>query len=453
VQPAGADVAAGAALPSAARVATLIELDGPIGPAMSRHIERALAEADRRHSSVVILQMDTPGGLDTAMRDIIKAILASPVPVVGYVAPGGARAASAGTYILYASHVAAMAPATNLGAATPISIGGEQPSAAPTAPTAPADNAKDDKKPAPPAAAQPATAGERKAVNDAVAYIRALAQMRGRNADWAESAVRGGASLSANDALQQHVVDLIAADVPDLLKQLNGRRLKADGRELVLDTKDLAVERIVPDWRTRVLLALTHPTIAYGLLLIGIYGLLLEGYNPGAVLPGVVGALSLLLGLYALQLLAVNFAGLALMALGVGLIIAEFFMPAFGSLGVGGLAAFVIGSIMLFDNQGSGGEVALPVIAGIAISGALVIALIAWLAARARRRPVATGAEAMIGALVEATGDCRDQCVVRYGGELWNARTSSPLRAGQQARIVKIAGLTLWIEPQANAKE
>ncbi len=420
---------------------------------MSRHIERALAEADRRHSSVVIVQMDTPGGLDTAMRDIIKAILASPVPVVGYVAPGGARAASAGTYILYASHVAAMAPATNLGAATPISIGGEQPSAAPAAPAAPADNAKDDKKPAPPAAAQPATAGERKAVNDAVAYIRALAQMRGRNADWAESAVRGGASLSANDALQQHVVDLIAADVPDLLKQLNGRRLKADGRELVLDTKDLAVERIVPDWRTRVLLALTHPTIAYGLLLIGIYGLLLEGYNPGAVLPGVVGALSLLLGLYALQLLAVNFAGLALMALGVGLIIAEFFMPAFGSLGVGGLAAFVIGSIMLFDNQGSGGEVALPVIAGIAISGALVIALIAWLAARARRRPVATGAEAMIGALVEATGDCRDQCVVRYGGELWNARTSSPLRAGQQARIVKIAGLTLWIEPQANAKE
>ncbi len=427
---------------------------------MSRHIERALAEADTRHSSVVILQMDTPGGLDTAMRDIIKAILASPVPVVGYVSPGGARAASAGTYILYASHVAAMAPATNLGAATPISIGGEPPSAAPAA--APADNSKDDnskgdKKPAPPVpptpAAQPATAAERKAVNDAVAYIRALAQMRGRNADWAESAVRSGASLSANDALEQHVVDLIAADVPDLLKQLNGRKLKAGGRELVLDTKDLAVERIVPDWRTRVLLALTHPTIAYGLLLIGIYGLLLEGYNPGAVLPGVVGALSLLLGLYALQLLAVNFAGLALMVLGVGLIIAEFFMPAFGSLGVGGLAAFVIGSIMLFDNQASGVEVALPVIAGIALSGALVIALIAWLAARARRRPVATGAEAMIGAAVEATSDCRDQCVVRYGGELWNARTSSPLRAGQQARIVKVAGLTLWIEPQASAKE
>ncbi len=451
-----ADVGAGASPPPAERVATLVELDGPIGPAMSRHIERALAEADTRHSSVVILQMDTPGGLDTAMRDIIKAILASPVPVVGYVSPGGARAASAGTYILYASHVAAMAPATNLGAATPISIGGEPPSAAPAA--APADNSKDDskgdKKPAPPTpAAQPATAAERKAVNDAVAYIRALAQMRGRNADWAESAVRSGASLSANDALEQHVVDLIAADVPDLLKQLNGRKLKAGGRELVLDTKDLAVERIVPDWRTRVLLALTHPTIAYGLLLIGIYGLLLEGYNPGAVLPGVVGALSLLLGLYALQLLAVNFAGLALMVLGVGLIIAEFFMPAFGSLGVGGLAAFVIGSIMLFDNQASGVEVALPVIAGIALSGALVIAIIAWLAARARRRPVATGAEAMIGATVEATGDCRDQCVVRYGGELWNAHTSSPLRAGQQARIVKVAGLTLWIEPQASAKE
>ena len=419
---------------------------------MSRHIERALAEADRRHDRVVILQMDTPGGLDTAMRDIIKAILASPVPVVGYVAPGGARAASAGTYILYASHVAAMAPATNLGAATPISIGGEPPSAAPAA--APADNSKednskDDKKPAAPAA-QPATAGERKAVNDAVAYIRALAQMRGRNADWAESAVRGGASLSANDALQQHVVDLIATDVPDLLRQLSGRKVQAAGRDLVLDTKDLVVERIVPDWRTRVLLALTHPTIAYGLLLIGIYGLLLEGYNPGAVLPGVAGALSLLLGLYGLQLLAVNYAGLALMALGIGLIVTEFFMPAFGSLGVGGLAAFIIGSIILFDSHVSGLQVALPLIVGIAVAGGLVIVAIGWLAARARRRPIGAGVETMIGATVEAVSDCQDRCVVRYGGELWNARSASPLRAGQQARIVKVVDLTLWVEPQQN---
>jgi membrane-bound serine protease (ClpP class) len=419
--------------------ATRIELKGPIGPAMSRYVDQSIADAGRRGDAVIILEMDTPGGLDTSMRDIIQSILASPVPVVAYVAPGGARAASAGTYILYASHVAAMAPATNLGAATPISIGGE-PGAAPVVPGGDEKRKGAEEIPA-------GSAGERKAVNDAVAYIRALAQLRGRNADWAEAAVRGAASLSADDALAQHVIDIVAKDVPDLLVQLEGRKINAAGHEWVLDTRGLAVRSVVPDWRTRVLLIVTHPTIAYGLLLVGIYGLLLEGYNPGAVLPGVVGALSLLLGLYGLQLLAVNFAGLALMALGVGLIVAEFFMPAFGSLGVGGVAAFVIGSIMLFDNQASGMRTAMPLIAGIAIAAGFVVAAIAWLGARARRRPVSAGVETMIGALVEATGECQDRCVVRYGGELWNARSAGPLRPGQQARIVKVVELTLWVEP------
>jgi membrane-bound serine protease (ClpP class) len=422
---------------------------------MSRYVERSLADAASRHSSVVILQMDTPGGLDTSMRDIIKAILASPIPVVSYVAPSGARAASAGTYILYASHFAAMAPATNLGAATPISIGGEPstpPAAAPAGPAGPAGPAApagpDDKKQKPPGEISPTSAGERKAVNDAVAYIRSLAQLRGRNAEWGEAAVRGAASLSADDALKQNVIDIVAKDVPDLLQQLQGRKIKAADREIVLDTRELAVRSVAPDWRTRLLLVLTHPTIAYGLLLVGIYGLLLEGYNPGAVLPGVVGALSLLLGLYGLQLLAVNYAGLALMALGIGLIVTEFFMPAFGSLGVGGLAAFVVGSIILFDNDAPGLQVAMPLIAGIAVAGGLVIVIIGWLGARARRLPSSTGVETMIGAGVEAVGDCEDRCVVRYGGELWNARTSSPLRAGQQARIIKVVDLTLWVEPQ-----
>jgi len=429
------------------RFATLIELDGPIGPAVSRYVEHSLLDADNAHSAVVILEMDTPGGLDTSMRDIIKAILASPVPVVTYVAPSGARAASAGTYILYASHLAAMAPATNLGAATPISIGGEPSTPPPANPGDDKSNPGSDKKHK--AAEEPSgTASERKAVNDAVAYIRALAELRGRNADWAESAVREAASLSATDALKQHVIEIVAEDVPDLLQQLQGRKVIATNHEVVLDTQGLAVRRIAPDWRTRLLLVLTHPTIAYGLLLVGIYGLLLEGYNPGAVLPGVVGALSLLLGLYGLQLLAVNYAGLALMALGVGLIIAEFFMPAFGSLGVGGLVSFVVGSIILFDNRASGMQVALPLIMGIAVAGGLVIITIGWLAARARRRPLSTGVETMIGACVEAVSDCQDRCVVRYGGELWNARTASPLRAGQQARIIKVAELTLWVEPR-----
>jgi membrane-bound serine protease (ClpP class) len=444
---------------SAGRFATLIELNGPIGPAMSRYFERSLLDAGNGHSAVVILQMDTPGGLDTSMRDIIKAILASPVPVVTYVAPSGARAASAGTYILYASHFAAMAPATNLGAATPISIGGE-PGTPPATPAKPGDDKQQDdkqdekkqdhKKQKSSEEIPAGSTSERKAVNDAVAYIRSLAQLRGRNADWAEAAVRGAASLSADDALQQHVIEIVAKDVPDLLQQLQGRKVKAADREILLETRGLAVQSIVPDWRTRVLLVLTHPTIAYGLLLIGIYGLLLEGYNPGAVLPGVVGALSLLLGLYGLQLLAVNYAGLALMALGIGLIVTEFFMPAFGSLGVGGLAAFVVGSIILFDNHASGMRVALPLIAGIAVAGGLLVVIIGWLAARARGRPPSTGVEMMIGALVEAVGDCQDQCVVRYGGELWNARAAGPLRAGQQARIIKVVGLTLWVEPERN---
>ena len=429
---------------AAERRATLIELNGPIGPAMSRFVERTLARANDERNIVVILQMDTPGGLDTSMRDIIKAILASTVPVVSYVAPSGARAASAGTYILYASHLAAMAPATNLGAATPISIGGESNSPPVPSPVSP-DSAK---KPAGPSEVPTSSAGERKAVNDAVAYIRSLAQLRGRNAVWAESAVRGAASLSASDALEEHVIDFVAKDVPDLLQQLQGRKLKVANQELVLDTHDLIVRSVAPDWRTQLLLVVTHPTIAYGLLLIGIYGLLLEGYNPGAVLPGVVGALALLLGLYGLQLLAVNYAGLALMMLGAGLIITEFFMPAYGSLGVGGLVAFVVGSIILFDNRSAQMQLALPVIMGVAIAGGLIIVGIGWMAAKARRRPASTGVETMIGARVEAVNDCEERCLVRYGGELWNARTTTPLRAGRQARIVRVMDLTLWVEPQ-----
>jgi membrane-bound serine protease (ClpP class) len=426
---------------------------------MSSYLVHAMQAAAAASSPVIILEMDTPGGLDSAMREIIKAILASPVPVVTYVAPGGARAASAGTYILYASHLAAMAPGTNLGAATPISIVGEAPvtpapGAAPATPPGMAPGAPpaatpeaEPKGAAPPSSPAPATAEERKMVNDAVAYIRSMAQLRGRNAEWAESAVRGAASLSAQDALSQHVVDLIAKDVPDLLAQLDGRAVRIADHEVVLHTRALAVRRVAPDARTRLLMVLGHPTIAYGLLLIGIYGLLLEGYNPGAVLPGVVGALSLLLALYSFELLAVNYAGLALVALGTGLIVLEFFMPAYGSLGVGGLIAFIMGSIILFDHPGQGLGGALPVISGLAIVGALLIATIAWLAARARQRPMTTGAEAMVGATVEVVEAAAGRCVVRYGGELWNAHATGALRAGDRARIVRVSGLMLWLEP------
>jgi len=441
-------VASPAASQSAGRagspVATLLQIEGAIGPATSRYFVRGLEAAEAHGSRLVILQIDTPGGLDTSMRDIIRAILASPIPVVSYVAPSGARAASAGTYILYASHIAAMAPATNVGAATPVSIGGEEapaPAGAPAA--APGAAAKD----AHAAAPEPATPMERKVINDAAAYLHGLAELRGRNVQWAEEAVRGAASLSASEALKEHVIDLIARDIPDLLAQIDGREVRIANRPVKLATAGLTVERIDPDWRTKLLSVITHPTIAYGLLLIGLYGLLLEGYNPGVMFPGVIGVISLMLALFALQILSVNYAGLALVVLGVGMIIAEFHVPAFGSLGLGGLVAFVVGSIILFDTETPGMAIGLPLIAGVATVGGLVVLAIAFLGARSQRRPVVTGERVMVGQTAEVVENFNEKGQVRYAGELWNAHTATPLSVGQQVRIVKVEGLGLWVEP------
>jgi len=471
--------------------AVVLEIKGAIGPATSHYVVRGIESAQKAGSSLVILEMDTPGGLDSAMRDIIRAILASSIPVVTYVAPSGSRAASAGTYILYASHIAAMAPATNLGAATPVSIGGNEPAPEPnptqtpnptstptpnptstptqtpnpiSAPTQPPNTtaaapkkngsgtSADSKQPPtppeqPPAQPQPSTAMERKVVNDAVAYIRSLAELRGRNAEWAEQAVRGAASLSATAALKEKVIDLIAPDMPDLLAQLDGREVKLGDHAIKLATRDLPIERVKPDWRTELLAVITNPTIAYGLMLIGIYGLLFEGYNPGAVFPGVVGVICLLLALFAFQVLSVNYAGLALVVLGVGMIIAEFFFPAFGSLGLGGLIAFVVGSLILFDTDVPGMNIALPLIGAIATVGGLVIVGIVYIAARSMHRPVVTGVQGMIGDNAEVVQSFTGVGRVRYRGELWTARSSGELLAGQTARIVKVEGLTLWVEP------
>jgi membrane-bound serine protease (ClpP class) len=464
--------------------ATVLEINGAIGPATSRYVIHGIESAQKAGSRLVILEVDTPGGLDTSMRDIIREILASPVPVVTYVSPPGARAASAGTYILYASHIAAMAPATNLGAATPVSIGGEpspepnptstpgpapNPTSAPNPPTGPApprDQKSSPRQPsqstqspsptdAPPdtesptsAAPHPATAMERKVINDAVAYIRGLAELRGRNADWAEKAVRGAASLSSTAALQQKVIDVVARDIPDLLTQINGRDVKMGDHVVKLATRDLVVQRVKPDWRTKLLAVITNPTVAYGLMLIGIYGLLLEGYNPGVMLPGVAGTICLLLALFAFQILSVNYAGLALVVVGVGMIIAEFFFPTFGSLGLGGLIAFVVGSLILFDTDVPGMNIALPLIAAVATVGGLIVVGIAYLAARSQRRPVVTGVQGMIGDNAEVLQDFTGSGRVRYRGELWNAHSDTGLHAGQMARIVKVEGLTLWVEPR-----
>jgi len=342
---------------------TVLQMQGAIGPATADFITRGIEAAEENGSALMVLEMDTPGGLDTAMRDIIQAILGSSVPVATFVSPQGARAASAGTYILYASHIAAMAPATNLGAATPVSIGGSAP-AAPGEPPAEEEEAEEAEEVAgettadsdteevegetadadPVSIPQPSTASERKAINDAVAYIRSLAELRDRNADWAEDAVRAAESLSAQDAIEMNVIDLIANDRADLLRQLDGWELEINGAEVKLNTAGLTPIRFEPDWRTRLLEVISNPTVAYLLMLIGIYGLIFEGYNPGAIVPGVVGAISLLLALFAFQVLPVNYAGLALILLGVILMVSEFLVPSFGALGMGGIAAFVFGS-------------------------------------------------------------------------------------------------------------
>ncbi len=422
----------------------LLEINGAIGPATSHYISQGIKRAAKQGSAVVILRMDTPGGLDTAMRDIVKDILASSVPVVTFVSPSGARAASAGTYILYASHIAAMAPATNLGSATPVQIGGE-----PESPKPAGDEKPEVQKPGeePKPAVTPGNAMERKVVNDAVAYLRGLAQLRGRNIEWAEKAVREGANLPANDALEQKIIDVIATDEADLLAKIHGRKLKVGAGEVTLATQGLIVETLKPDWRTELLSVITNPTVAYGLLLIGIYGLLFEGYNPGAVLPGVAGVICLLLALFAFQVLPVNYAGLALIGLGAALVVAEAYVPSFGTLGIGGLIAFIIGSIMLFDTTVPGFDVAMPIIGGIAFVGGLVMFGIVWMFGRARRQAVVTGVETIVGSTAEAVGDFSGKGTVRLGGELWNAQSPAPVRAGQRVRVVKVEGLLLRVEP------
>lgn len=425
---------------SPAPAGVLLPVNGPIGPATSDFFVRKLGAAAEGGAALVVVTIDTPGGLDTAMRDMVQAILASEVPVVAYVSPSGARAASAGTYLVYASHVAAMAPATNLGAATPVQIG-----ASPAPGARPADREGDAQKPG--KASEPGSAMERKAVNDAIAYIRGLAELRGRNVEWAEAAVREGASLPADEALAAGVVDLVAEDLPGLLRALDGRKVKLRTQDVQLQTTGLVLHEVETDWRTELLALLTNPNVAYLLMLIGIYGLLLEGYNPGAVVPGVVGAICLLLALFAFQVLSVNYAGLALIALGVVLIVAESFVPSFGALGLGGIIAFVIGSVMLLDREVPGFSIAWQLIAAMAFAGALVLLAIVSFAVRARRRPVVSGAEGLMREVAEAVEDFEHRGLVRVHGELWTAESSTPVRAGQRLAVRGVNGLVIQVEP------
>ncbi|PKF25304.1 NfeD family protein [Pseudomonas hunanensis] len=417
----------------------VLGIDDAIGPASADYLVRSLGQAQAQGAQLVVIRMDTPGGLDSAMRQMIKAILASSVPVASYVAPSGARAASAGTYILYASHIAAMAPGTNLGAATPVRIGG--------APGTPSDDK--------------AKGGDdetlpRKQVNDAAAYIRGLAQMRGRNADWAEKAVREAVSLSANEALRLNVIDQVADDLPDLLRELDGKTLQVAGQPRQLQTAGASVVEHLPDWRTRVLAVITNPSVALVLIMIGVYGLLFEFMNPGSAVGGVVGGICLLLALYALQLLPVSFAGVALILLGITFMIAEAFLPSFGVVGFGGIVAFVVGALILIDTDAPGFGIPLALIGTLALLSALLIGGVLGMALKARRRALVSGDAGLVGSLVTVTQVMASDpfCgVVLAQGEQWQVQCATPLQTGQNVRVTARHGVMLEVSAAAPATQ
>jgi len=461
---AGTTGAADGETSTAPPLAVVLEVDGAIGPATAGYLSDGLEEAAEKGADIVVIRMDTPGGLSASMREIIHAILASPVPVATYVAPQGARAASAGTYILYASHVAAMAPGTTLGAATPVQLGGggsplpgggegdSEPSSGGGETGSDGKAGKQDGGGESSAeSGAPKDAKTAKAVNDAAAYIRALAELRGRNADWAEKAVRQAATLTVDEAVAENVIDLKAADIPELLRRIDGRRVELEEREVTLNTAGARVEEAPPDWRDELLALLTNPNIAFIFMMLGVYGLIFELSNPGALVPGVLGAICLMIGLYALNVLPVNYAGLALLALGIAFMTAEAFVPSFGALGVGGLAAFALGATILFDTGTPAFELSIWTVAGVtALTGAVLVLLIGYLV-RAQRRPVATGEETLVGRTAEVDSWAAGRGRVWLNGELWNAEGPAALGPGTRVRVVAAVGLTLTVAPAAPA--
>jgi membrane-bound serine protease (ClpP class) len=425
----------------------VLQWQGAIGPGSADYLVGGIRKAADSGAPLVVIELDTPGGLDTSMRQVIQAILASPVPVAVYVSPEGARAASAGTYILYAAQIAAMAPATTLGAATPVALGlpGSEPKPAQDASSHSAGKAAS----ASSAPSAPADAMTAKQVHDAAAFIRGLAQLRGRNAEWAERAVREAVSLTASEALQARVIDVVAKDLPDLLAQIDGRRVHLESGDRTLGTRNAAYAVRLPDWRQRLLGAIAHPSVALILVMIGIYGLLIEFALPGHGVAGITGTICLLLGLFALQLLPVNYAGLGLIVLGIALLIAELLAPTFGVLGVGGVAAIVAGGLLLYDTDSPGFGVPLPLVLGLALASAAVVLAGGVLALKARRKPVVSGRDDLLGASGEVLEVSEGQAWAQVFGERWKIDSAQPLAPGQRIRVLGLRGLTLQVQADA----
>ena len=422
-----------------------LDLEGALGVATAEFIIDGIETAQAQDASLIIIRMDTPGGLVEPMRDIVQAILGSDVPVVTYVSPGGARADSAGTYILLASHIAAMAPTTHLGAATPVSLTGEDVSPTENTPEEQIDDLDEDAEEAEPDA--PDSAMGRKVLNDSIAYIRGLAEAHGRNADWAEEAVRDAATLTSTEALELNVIDLIADDQAELLQAIHGREVKVNNEAFTIESEDLTVETLEPNWRLKILNTIASPEIAILLLMIGLYGLLFEGYNPGAIIPGVAGVICLLLAAYALQVLPVNYAGLALIIVGMILIIAEAFVPSFGALGLGGITAVIFGSIMMFDSGVPGFGISMTFVIGMAlVAGIFLFWLVSFLLKLRRRGPI-SGRESIVGGIATATESFSGDGHVWLESETWAARSLVPIEKDQKVRVRDLKGLVLEVEP------
>tara|TARA_Y100001960_G_scaffold162359_1_gene170692 strand:- start:3149 stop:4459 length:1311 start_codon:yes stop_codon:yes gene_type:complete len=406
----------------------VISISGAIGPAVGDYVAKQIQLANSQSNvPALIITLDTPGGLVSSLRDINQAILSSDIPILCLVHPQGSRAASAGTFILYACHIAAMAPATTLGAATPVSIGGGS-----------SPNQSEEKPESP-------SAMEKKILNDSIAYIRSLAQLRGRNADWAELAVREAATLSSSEALEKNVINLISDSPKALIKSLNGKTINMGQSELTLSFSNTYLESRTPDWRNQFISTITDPNIAYLLLIIGFYGLLLEFYSPGFGVAGVVGSICLLVATYAFQMLPVNYVGVALIMLGVGLLVAESLIPSFGILGFGGVGAFILGSIFLFDSDIPELRISVHLIYIIAITSAAFVMFVLRRVLQLRKSQVVSGIEDLIGGDAIVESSFSHSGYVRVNGERWAAQGSGEFVSGEVVSVESVEGLTLRI--------